>query len=369
MRETNFFYPLSALLMLIGCYTLSHALALEPGRVAGLSALISTLHVYELLVTSLVLVVLLRLRVPDDAASLIAIETLFLADAALLLNELLAADFAWGIAASVVTVLLAGLKLASLVKGTGVRVGPPMQASVLVLLLVLSVPALFALAARSRALDAGLVHAWWWAAAAACGTAMALAYRHPLARADDEAAVALARGLTVVPGVSLIVHLYAGGWVYDVAFRWVNVAPVLLGVAGAAAFLPAATRRLVALPVAALMLTLDVAPDVVTSTGGLMLSPFRGVVAGSAILYAWVFARWRHPAAAAAAMACAAVALAGHTPDEVASSFSSLFDRALPRGAQAWGALMVALAFASLALGAGRSARKAGYAAASKRNR
>ena len=359
---SNFFYPLSALLMLLGCYTLSHALALEPGRLGGLAALMSTLHVYELLLITLALVVLSRLRLPDDAASLVAIETLFLADASLLLNELLAADLAWGTAGWAIAVLLATLKLAAVSRGTRLAVDPGIVAAALQLLLVLTVPALFAWALRWRQLEPGLVHAWWWGAAAASLGAWVVGRRAAGVADGSEAATRFRRWLTVVPSASLLVHLHAGGWVYDIPFRWANLAAVLMAAAAAAVLLPSPTRRLGWLPALAVLLTLDVAPDLLGDALGVTLSPFRVVVGASAILYAVVFLRWRVHAAAVASAACAATALAGHSLAASAKTFARLFDVAAPRSAHDWGVALVALAFVSLAAGLAISVRKASAA-------
>ena len=359
---SNFFYPLSALLMLLGCYTLSHALALAPGRLGGLAALMSTLHVYEILLIILALVVLSRLRLADDAASLVAIETLFLADASLLLNELLAADLAWGTTASAITIVLAGFKLAALARGTRLAPDRGLVAVSLQLLLVLAVPGLFAWALRWRQLEPGLVHLWWWGAAAASLGAWAVARGAVRVAAANEAAVRLRQWLMVVPGASLLVHLYAGGWVYDIPFRWANVAAVLMAAASAAALLPSPRRRLAWLPALAVLMTLDVPPDLVADALGVTVSPFRVVVGASAILYAVVFRRWRFLAAALASAACAATALAGHSVTAAARTFSRVFDTAAPRSAHEWGVALVALAFVSLAAGLAISVRKASAA-------
>src|SRR5262245_20182145 len=116
LRKHNPFYLLSALSMLVGCYTLSQALRLETGHSWKLLVLLGTLHVYELLLIGLALFLIERRRLPRDGGILLRLAVLFLADATLLNAETFAVDVTLGALANLAFLVLAALKLGLVVR-------------------------------------------------------------------------------------------------------------------------------------------------------------------------------------------------------------------------------------------------------------
>lgn len=111
----NPFYLLSALSMLLGCYLLSRALALEPGQAGKLIQLIGVLNVYEALLIALALFLIVRRGLVRDGRGLLWLECVFLADATFLGSELYASDLTTGtLVAGVLRGALANIPLVSL---------------------------------------------------------------------------------------------------------------------------------------------------------------------------------------------------------------------------------------------------------------
>jgi len=110
LAEGSPLYLLSALSMLAGCYTLSHALALQPGQTGKLLVLLAALGAYEALFVGLGLFLIVRRRLERDGRMLLLLEVLFLVDATLLGGETFSADFRTGVTVSVALLMLALVK-------------------------------------------------------------------------------------------------------------------------------------------------------------------------------------------------------------------------------------------------------------------
>src|SRR5688572_20835392 len=96
------FYLLSAVLMTVGCYTLSHSLDLEVAAVRKLVILIAVVNVYEAALIGLAIYLVVSRRLVRDGSLLLILELPFLLDAIFLNAELVAAvDSMGGLVAGV----------------------------------------------------------------------------------------------------------------------------------------------------------------------------------------------------------------------------------------------------------------------------
>ena len=359
----NPFYLLSALSMLVGCYTLSNALRLESAPSWKLPLLLGTLHVYEFLLIGLGLFLIKRRALSRDGAILLRLEVLFLADATLLHAEAFTSDIVSGGLANLATLALAGVKLALVLNALGVGLSRFVTLALgHALALLIAVPGVFALLASARALSDATVYAAWWPLGLliVLMTLAAKRVRREVASAEAQAFLGM---LALALPASMALHLIATGWVYQVPFRISFLGAVLIGfgVASVLADLPwVGPRWRLAIPGAGVLLSIGSAPDLtVVGPLGVTLTPFRealffasvGYLAGARVLKDELFAL----AAASAMFVC----VAGHSPSAVGATLgmvlrelrgggASLF----PSTAAGWGALSVAAAFVLLASGA-----------------
>jgi hypothetical protein len=360
----NPFYLLSALSMLVGCYTLSNALRLEAGQSWKLLVLLGTLHLYEFLLIGLALFLVVRRSLPRDGSILLRLEVLFLLDATLLNAEAFTADPATGALANGACLALAALKLSMILKALDVRLGRLGSAAYgHGLALVAAMPGVFALLAQARILSAATVHAAWWPLgllivmmAGVAGRATAHDATHSVARSF---LTALGIGLPI----SLGVHLVASGWVHQVAFHLSYLGPVLIGLGVARMLVEVrwvAPEWSLWLPAAGVLLSLG-SPAEMTMPGplGIGVSPFRealffaglGYLAGWRLLGESVFG-W-------AAATTLVLGAAGHSPAAIAATLGSMWrglrgggGKLFPTTAAGWGVLSVVSAFVLLAAGA-----------------
>jgi hypothetical protein len=366
LAEDNPFYLLSSLSMLIGCYTLSHALAVRPGQTAKLLVLLTTLNVYELLVIALALL-LVRRGVARDGRMLLQLEVLFLVDATLLDGEAFATDFATGAWVSAAALGLAVLKLLAILRALDrdsvARILPPA---------LLSLGALFAIPGTfSRLTELGLLspqalYAAWWAGAATV-VAQALAARGTTPPAGDGAVVARAfeRALTAALPASVVVHLVSTAWVYDLEFHVAHVGPMVLAL-GVARILDGQRREPFArllLPAAAVVLSLGAPSELVLSgPGGIPISPLRATLFAAAVACVVAYRLHRAAVFAWAAAGCLFAGALGHSLGAMATTVGTFWTgvrhagrRVVPRTAESWGVVAVVWAFVLLGAGAATS--------------
>ena len=360
--EHNPFYLLSALSMLFGCYTLSHALRLEAGQSWKLLVLLGTLHVYEFLLIGLALFLIKQRALPRDGGILLRLEVLFLLDATLLNAEAFTADLANGALANGVCLLLAALKLGLILKSLGARVGR--LGSIAYghgLALLIAVPGLFVLFARANALTVATVSTAWWPLAALI-VLLALAERERRSRAAlHPVAASLLQTLAIALPASLALHLVAGAWVHQVPFHVSYLAPALIGLGIARMLVDVSwigEEWSLRLPVAGVLLSLF-APAQLTVLSPVTWSPFRESLLAAALAYGVGWRVLGRPVFAWAAALSAALAVLGHAPGAILANVASLLraligggGRLVPRTAVAWGTIAVASSFALLAVGA-----------------
>jgi hypothetical protein len=224
---------------------------------------------------------------------------------------------------------------------------------------VLGLPVLVVQLAELRLLAPVSLYGLWWIT-----LALPLAHR-PIADATRRARAgrvgATPAVWTWVPAASVLLHLWALGWIHQVFFHPAFLTPFLLGLAVTSG--RAQVRRQIALPAVAVVLSLGQAQTLafpLLGTSGPSVSPLRLAAVGAAV--AWALLAWRHGHRWLVALAAGASAagLAGGSLSAIAESVEGLLrvlGRLVPRGALGWGITGVVGGFVFLALGAWHSLR------------
>jgi hypothetical protein len=362
------FYPLSALSMLLGCYTLNNALGLQPGQTGKLLVLLLTLNAYEALLIGLGLFLVRRRGFTDDGRTLLIIEALFIADVTLLSGESFASSFVVGLFVSAAALFLAVVKAGVVFRA----LAPGAEAHAIVLLApmaaLFAAPGAFAVLARLGVMGPVTVYLAYWLAAA---TIVLLALDARLGSsavvfARSPVAGAFRRVLAWALPVSLVLHVGGAAWVHQVLFYWADLGPILLAL-GVARLLvdvswpaPAWSYRF---PLLAILFSLG-APDALSAIGplGLTFTPLRAVLGVMGVAYLATYPVHRSLLLAASAGAGLVLGLAGHSGSAIVRNVGSVFSSLgrggtglVPRTATGWGILAVVLAFVLLGLGAAAS--------------
>jgi hypothetical protein len=374
LLEHNPFYLLSALSMLVGCYTLADALALRPGQTGKLLLLLATLNVYEVLLIALAVFLVRRLGLLRDGLTLLLLEAVFLVDATFLNGEFFAADLRTGALVSGAVLLLAVVKVAVVVRILRLTFTTGLAFALYQVALVLATPGLFAWLARTERLSAAVVYSGWWMAGVLI-TAQAVLARGSTpgggALVPPAWEASLRRAWSVTPHLSLALHLAAGGWLYDVPFAVCDLGPILIALGAALVMLD--LRRIapvwaLRLPAAGVVLSLFYPRELeIVSAGGVIVSPLRAALLAAGLVYLLGYRLHRSPAFVWAAAFCVTAGAAGDSPRAMAATVAAVWRTALawprrvvPRTAEQWGVAAVASAFALLALGALLSLVKGG---------
>jgi hypothetical protein len=353
--KNNPFYALSAAAMLGGCWLLSHALALEAGRIGGLLVLVSALQVYEWLLVVLGAALVSRGLAPRDGTMALSLATVFLVDLTLVGTECATADARLGplVAAAILVSALARLAVACrLAPGVASR----QTAGLLGLhaALVLALPVAAVQIAAARRMGPAAVYGLSWA-----GLALPLLQSRLAAATRGSAASAprLHALWSWLPAGSAVLHLAAVAWIHDAALTPACAAPLLLGIAIASPRERLA-RQLV-LPVAGVGLSLgQPALGFGGAAGDPLVSPLRLALLVAAATWAWLAWRdrelWPVLLGAGAALAAAVGPTLASLPDRV-WQLARLALRWAPREPVGWGAISVTAAFLLLALALWRS--------------
>jgi hypothetical protein len=293
-------------------------------------------------------------RAPRDGRIVLALESLFLMDATLLVAESVTADARVGTAVAAASLGLAASKLAWVR-----RTAPGLLSKRAAVLLglqaagILAVPVAAAHLARARLLDSIVLYGLSWAALALPAAQRAL--RHET-RAEADAAPRAHEAWAWVPSALVFLHLWAVGYIHTIGFRPAFVAPFLLGLAVTAGR-GQLLRQLVP-PVLAVLCSLGQGATLgfhVLGADGLFLSPLRLAAAGA--LASWTYLAWRDRERwlAILALGCAAGASVGSRAHDLTGALGRLLDAVVPRSAFGWGVLTVIAAYVLLAAGARRS--------------
>jgi hypothetical protein len=361
-------YLLSALFMMIGCYTVARSLELQAGEVGGLIVMLAVLNCYEALLIGLGLYLFLRGRRAADGALLLILEGLFLVDAAYLGSELISARPAVGAywAAGLLTVAVA--KLVTVVQVLQIRLAAIHWISVVLgLTLLAALPAWLGWRSGQREVSELDVYFGWWAVAAVVALHGLGTFSGGVGQRRREVRAWLRGTFAATMLISLIGHLVALGWVYHVPLRTAYVAPLILAaVPWICRFWPGLGREL-ALPALAVVCALSVSPGLTVTAGTVTVTPLRLTLLAAAACYigiTWLRRRWTF---AIAAVVAVCVALLGQTPAEIWAVAQKAWSQAVsalrthvPRGGLFWGCVSVAAAFGLLAAGAILSLRGGG---------
>ncbi|MFI5381088.1 MAG: hypothetical protein ACHRHE_17460 [Tepidisphaerales bacterium] len=379
-------FILSGLSMLFGCHLLNLALYTPAGDTHKLLGLLAVVNVYELLLVAIGLVLIRKPVFVRDGRILLGLEAMFLCDVTFTSGIIATVDPRWGFGIAAVLLALAGVKLALILRtfGTLGAAEPIWRSAVpgpafpwrtwaffmLQLSAVLCVAGVFKVIAvpRHGKLPEGVVYAGWWIAGLLPAVGMAMRSLPSRRPAAPSAEMDLVRLFIILPFISLLVHLYSGGWVYSVPFRAAYIAPVLLGLAFAAPAVPwvlLRRRHLVVVQFALAALALCFAtghiPTLIFHPRGLTLSPMGLTVAGAAAVS--IYAVWlsRSLLAGAFALACALITL---IYQNLAVLWATLTASAewtwglAPRTIGQWGIVAVAASFLLLGIGVWISSRR-----------
>ncbi|MHC4914514.1 MAG: hypothetical protein ACYTGB_03400 [Planctomycetota bacterium] len=365
LRLHNPFYLASAACMLLGCYLLTGTFGYWGAE--KVAALVAVLNVYELLVVGLACYLIGRRRAVRDGRMLLLIEVLLLVDGTNLLAESWTCRRNFGLYANASALILAGIKIGTVVWLLRLRYRPrELAAAALGYLAMLAMPGLLAYYNRMGADMERPLHAAWWAAGALAVIISVLASRgkhemRPLERA-------LGRAALVAPWVSMVVHLFLSHWVHEAEFRICNLAPVVLGLAAVALhrrpkWLTNARARYLLAGTAAVCPLLTVgSADWLTfdafGVRGLLYSPMRAVLLSLSGLFFWAAFTgrgWLHSVPASAFLTAAA---SGHSPAAIVTTWKAMASSLMPRSQSQWGIISVIAAFLLLGAGAAVSVYK-----------
>jgi hypothetical protein len=233
---------------------------------------------------------------------------------------------------------------------------------------MLAAPGLLAWANRGGATMGLPLHAAWWGAGA---LAVGLAVLVPRGRREGGGLErSLGRAALVAPWLSLVAHLFVAHWVHEAAFRFCNLAPVALGLTGAALhrnppwLAGRRTDHLLAWTAGLCLLVVgQPAPELnadFAGLEGLVYSPLRGTLLGLSLLFLWALLAGRGRLHAAPAAALFTLACSGHSPAAILGAWRSMGAGLLPRTRSQWGAVSVVAAFLLLGAGAALSVLKRG---------
>jgi hypothetical protein len=358
--KRNPFYGLSAVAMLGGCYMVDHALKLQPGHLGKLVTLIGVLQVYEALLLALGTLLVAARRAPRDGVMVLMLETLFLVDGTLLATECVTADVAAGALVAATLVALAAAKLA-LVQRFVPDILPVRTAAILgaQVAVVLGEPIAASRLALAGLLVPASVYGLWWVALA-LPLAQAQVREAIRARSEPVPSRALA-AWTWLPAVSVLLHVWAVGWIHDIPFRPAFLAPFLLGLALVAR--RGQIARQILLPSLAVFVSLGQAELLgfaLPGPIGVHVTPARLALLGGGAVYGFLAWRYRYGWLAVLATLFSVVGSAGGSLSSLAHAGAVLWrlaGRLVPRGALGWGLTAIVASFVLLAIGASRSLR------------
>jgi hypothetical protein len=351
--KSNPFYALSASAMLLGCWLLSQALALQAGKLQGLLLLMLVLQVYEGILVGLGAFLVRTRRAPRDGLVVLVIESVFLMDATLLSAECVTTSATIGTIAALVIAAAAAFKL------SWVRRAAPEQLSKRAAALlwghaavILAIPVVAAGLAAARMMGPVALHGFWWVAAA-----LPLARRrlHDETRAHSGDAQRAHSVWTWMPSALVLLHLWTVGYIHTLDFQPSFLTPLLLGLT--VAMLGAELSLQLILPGVAIFCALGREPVLVgTFFGGpVAVSALRLALVGAGCVWLYLGRRDHRPWLGAVGACALGVGLLGSSAKRLVDVLRRLLAGAVPRDVFGWGVLTVIAAFVLLAAGIRRS--------------
>ena len=384
--DRNPFFLLSAICMMLGCTVLNVALYTPAGDVRNLLILLGVVNVYEAVLIGLGVVLLRRHEAERrDAHTLMGLEAVFLADSTFVAGVISTIDARWGLMLNGVLLALSLVKVVIVARALHLpRANRIILLVALQLLAVLLTPTLFKQIAMQRRgfLPEIAVYLAWWVAGLLPVIAAALLWpgQSTNSARPAKAALVLAGIYLVVPFLSVLMHVYGAGWVYDYYLAAPEISPVLLGFAVALSALRAHRPGLrvvnwqVGLIVAAVLCALygDVTPDkasVRTSISfsllGLHITAVRmTLVAALLVILHMIWQHRRLYAIIAAAMCIVIGVLWPNLPMiwtamvNALRHVGGLLERLIPKTAMQWGVISVVASFVLLGIGAAHALRR-----------
>jgi hypothetical protein len=373
--DSNPFYLISACCMLGGCLALTNSLSWLSISTTRLLVLIATLNIYEAAVIGLAAYLLLVRGLKRDGMVLVMVEAFFFIDITFL-NAEISTQKSWiGPVLAILCFLAAAAKLAIIMHLLGAR---RRYAEFVFILLqiaaILAVPILFARTPDGHVSPLAFYGGWWLV-----GLMPAIYKFLSKCVGGDKDASPLTPALvafTVLPALSLAAHVGILHYVYDVPFYGAMAAPAILGLAMIFGFtrdvLPMPRKDIVLLqillPIAAIIVSANCPGQLTIYTGPLghtFVTTLRLTIVATylELIYSFLRPYWR------SAFAAGVVALLtdayGPSPQEIAhwysrswDAFSRGFMNLIPTTSEGWGALLVALAFIFLGIGAVVSIRR-----------
>ncbi len=371
---TGLLYPLSALCMMIGCYTLSQQMDMHIGSIGKLLTLIGVLNVYEALLVALGLYLTVRRGVLNDGRLLLGLEIVFLVDAAFLNAECFAASLTAGALINTALALLTALKIGAVIRYMRLTVTPSHLAWLgAAYLLTLAMPGISAARSASVPITPWFIYGGWWAAGLMLAGHAALAGRwHSRQSGWPTVSRPISLLFAAAVYVSFAGHIAALGWIYDVTFEFGVLSPLLLAMIMVVERLAPGWKELRAgqfwLAVLAVIFSGIFTQDLVRGAPtvlGVGLSPMRLTLLAAGVefaIIAWRAGLWRFVVAGVVALS---LGLTSTTFGGALEQWMKWLGwvggkggEVMPRGAIIWGTLLVLGAFVFLALGLMVSMRK-----------
>jgi len=379
--DHNPLYLLSGVSMLAGCFALNLAIGAEDAPLNKLVVLIGVFNVYEVCVIGLSAWLVRRQRLPRDAAQLLGLALVLLADGTLVYQQLATLSLTGGIITGGLATLLGLAKLWVMQRAVGLKLSPAGWA-----VTAADVAAVFALPAIVRAMGPDgrltLIEAYplWWAMGLLVA-AHALPGRwwsRPEAGEDHRPARSV---VALSPGILLALawlHLPALHVVYQSQWDVALLVPVAIGLAAAIARLRSESLaerpalRFGAVGACVAFATVASLSNPEALVGGLAdakfakIAPMRLNLVALVSLLAAVGWSQRSALSFAGAGVYALLATLGHTPAALRETLGWAAEHGRtamhtlgdwlallwPRSLMAWGVLGIALAFVLLVMGA-----------------
>jgi hypothetical protein len=368
IHDRNPFYLLSALCMFTGFRVILGALNSAPGDWKTLLELIVTLNVYEVVMIGLALFLIVRRGLRRDGWILLGIEALFLVDLTNLNAELFTAMPRLGAMVNLVLLLLAMVKIVAVVRVLGLRLPIGTYAYIAgQMAFLLGLPGVFRLMRSSAAAVSPLqIYSLWWLVALLIVIG-ALVVRSARPTHPSSMGALPWRLYTLLPLLSLLLHLCGENRVYWVHFQPANIAPVLLAITLAMNQSGLRWHRWVLPASLGLVLTsvvISIVPDryehdLSLIVLGVMVSPMRLILIGSAGLTALLAFIHLSLIASLICGGCVMLASLGSDPVDMyfhivrlIRSVGGSAKRAVPDTGTQWGVVAIAGAFLLLGIGA-----------------
>jgi len=367
IADRNPFYLLSACCGLLGCWLLA---SISRQDMLDVALRIAGVVAYELLAVCLGVWLAKNASMLRDAAILSVLTLILIADFSFFYTQAAMLSMVPAVVFTLFGCAQAMGVMGFLLKGFRVRVPRVGQWLLAVTLFAVHV---FPLAMRwvnEHSVNLPLAFLAAFAATGAIVGAHSLPLRERLHEPNP-----LARALAVLaPAImlmSLLAHLIAVEWIYDVHFMMVFASPLLLGLAWLCLRMEssgAAGVACMAAGFAVLMALGDTLPGSIWDGGGwswLGFSPLRAVLVLASVVFCETWLLWRSRSAFVAGAVTFFAASLGHTREIIGRHLDALSDgvvhllsNLMPVSREGWGLFLFSLAFVLLAAGAWLSSWK-----------